>query len=109
MELMEWMDLKYEAYLSRIQMMKHQQINIGKYSEEDAKISGLRTLVSDQQMVVDSLKKKLGQLNAIEEILERVERRTGEERMEIERDVEEVQLNLSNLKINKYVSEFKNI
>jgi hypothetical protein len=109
MELMEWMDLKYEAYLSRAQLLKHEQTNIGKYGELDAQVSGLKVLVSDQQMVVDSLKEKLSQLETIEEILENVQRKTGDERRENERHVEEVQMDLSKLKINQYISGLKNI
>ena len=107
MELMEWLALKYEAYLSRVQLLKHEQIHISKYTKEDAQMSGLQVLVSDQQVVIDSLKEKISQLQEVEGILERIQRRTGDKRSVIERDVEEIQMDLGKLQINKLVSDIK--
>ena len=58
-------------------------------------------------MMMDSLGDKIEQLNQIEEMLEKIEDRTGTRRMEVEQDVEEIQIDLQRLKINKIVSEIK--
>jgi len=107
MELLEWLDLKYEAYLCHVNLLKHEQVNIGKASVNMAEINSLRLVVSDHQMMIDSMDKKMDQLSQIEQILERIEERTGPQRMETERDVEEIQHGLQKLKCDKIVSSIK--
>ena len=107
MELLEWMDLKYEAYLSQVELLKHEKIHMRGFEKEEEKMKGLRMMMSDQQTVMDSLKKKIEQLKQIEEILGRIEERTGDQRQEVEKDVEEIQVDLQKLQINRLVSEIK--
>ena len=107
MELLEWLDLKYEGYLSEINLLKHEKVKIGVANLDTEELKALRLIGSDHQMMMDSLGDKIEQLNQIEEMLEKIEDRTGTRRMEVEQDVEEIQIDLQRLKINKIVSEIK--
>ena len=109
MELMEWVDLKYEEYLCQVNLIKHENVEIGESNIDNEEFEAMRLISGDHQMLMDSLGKKIEQLKEIEEVLGRVEARTGNQRKEVERDVEEIQVDLQRLQINKIVSEFKNI
>ena len=106
---MEWADLKYEGYLCQVNLIKHENVDIGVSKLNSEELKAMQLISDDHQMLMDSLGKKIEQLKEIEEVLGRVESRTGSQRREVERDVEEIQVDLQRLQINKIVSEFKNI
>ena len=107
MEIMEWLDLKYEAYLCQVNLIKHEQVNIGKSSSDTEEVKALKLMASDHEMMMNSLDKKINELLRIEEILRRIEQRTGSQRKKIEMDVEEIQNDLQRLKYDKVISEIK--
>ena len=107
MELLEWLDLKYEAYLCRVNMFKHNEIQLGQKGDSDEE--AVKLIQSDHEMMIDLMEKKIEQLSKIEEILERVENRSGPQRVEIEKDVKEIQNDLQKLNYGKVISEIKGI
>lgn len=107
MELLEWLDLKYEAYLCQVNMQKHEQVRLG--GEEDTSEDAVRLIQSDHEMMIQMTEKKIEQLSKIEEILESIESRTGSERKVVDQEVRQIEDNMKNMKFDKVLSEIKGI
>lgn len=107
MELLEWLDLKYEAYLCQVNMQKHEQVRLG--GEEDTSEDAIRLIQSDHEMMILMTEKKIDQLSKIEEILESIESRTGSERKVVDQEVRQIEDNMKNMKFDKVLSEIKGI
>ena len=112
MELLEWMEYKYQTYLCEVNLIKHEKMNlpIGRSNPAaNAENESLKTLASDHQSIIDSLSMKIKQLDSVKELLETLENKGKNDRHKIEDDLEDIQFAIQKTEMNKMIEEVKRL
>lgn len=111
MELLEWMDYKYEAYLRQVNLLKHEQMNISYNNKNDifnVEVEALKTLAFDHKKILESLGGKIHDLNKMIALMEKLQSKDSDQREILEEDYETSQFKIQKLEVNNVLTEIRN-
>lgn len=108
MELLEWLDYKYEAHLKQADLINYEKITFSsesKKSEFSMEIESLKILSSDHRNVIDSLSEKIVALDKMIALMESLESQGTAQRMEVEEVLESIQFKIQKMSSNQLIAE----
>lgn len=108
MELLEWLDYKYEAHLKRVELVTLEEKTLSsrtKKTEFTMEIESLKILMSDHRNVVDSLSKKITALDKMIALMESLESKGTAQRLDVEEVLESIQFKIQKMNSNQLIAE----
>ena len=109
MELLEWLDYKYEAYLKQVDLLKYKKMSLSSENEKrtvGSELESYKLLLNDHKGVIDSLKYKMTVLDKAIVLMEKLEAEDTNKRHKVEEILEDVQFNIQKMSSNQIVAEF---
>ena len=112
MELLEWLDYKYEAYLYELTLRKHLEISnslmANKHYQKDES-EGLKILASDHQILIHSLHQKVDTITKIIGIMRAAEEKGADQRADTEEDFDKAQFKVEKIQANEDIFRIKRL